>query len=122
MRETVGHQVRRLLCEGVFFCFFFLVAAAVDLTIDNHFVVTRYLRDLGNAELMELGGALGLRYPHLQQMTSLKNQIVAAWLNKEDNVVTVSGPPSWANLARALRNIDQNGIANTIETSVFCTL
>lgn len=79
-------------------------------------MVKRYLRDLGSDELMDLGGALGLRYPNLKRMTPLISEMVAAWLKREDNVIAVSGPPSWANLTQALRDIGQNGIANTIET------
>ena len=90
--------------------------SAPGLTINDHFAVTRHLTNLGNAELMTLGGALGLHYPHLQRMAPLMNELVAAWLKSEDSVVAVSGPPSWASLTQALRIIGQNGIATNIET------
>ena len=86
------------------------------LTISNHFAVTRCLTDLGNAELMSLGGALGLHYPHLQRMAPLMEELISSWLRSEDSVIAVGGPPSWASLAQALRSIGQNGIANNIET------
>ena len=57
---------------------------APGLTISDHSVVTSYLKDLGNAELMTLGGALGLDYPHLQRMAPLMSEMVAAWLRSED--------------------------------------
>ena len=82
--------------------------------MDDHFVVTRRLKDLGNAELMKLGGALGLQYPSLQRMSNLMNEVVAAWLNEKDHVLTVSGPPSWGSLARALEDIDQHSLAHRL--------
>ena len=91
---------------------------AAGLTIADHFVVTRCLIDLGDAELKSLGGGLGLHYPHLQRMAPLMDEMVAAWLNSEDSVVSTSGPPSWTSLVQALRRIGQNGIANTIETGL----
>ena len=89
------------------------------LTTDDHFVVKRSLKDLGNAELMNLGGALGLQYPSLQRMSSLMNEVVAAWLSEKDHVLTVSGPPSWGSLAQALENIDQHGLARRIREGMF---
>ena len=91
-------------------------APPAQLDVDDLPIVKRYLRDLGRDELIDLGVELGLRYPNIQLMTSLKNEMVTAWLKSEDNVVRISGPPSWASLAGALRNINQNGIANTIDT------
>ena len=41
------------------------------------------------------------------------NDMVAAWLNGEDDVVT---PPTWATLVEALREIGQNGVADNIQT------
>ena len=72
---------------------------------------------------MDLDGALGLRYSSLQWMSSvIINEVVAAWLNEKDHVLTVSGPPSWGSLARALEDIDQHGLAHRIleGTSIVC--
>ena len=46
----------------------------------DHCFVTRHLRDLSNEELMDLGGALGLRYSNLRRMSPLLEEMVAAWL------------------------------------------
>ena len=92
-----------------------LAAPPAQLNVDDLPIVKRYLCDLGRDELIDLGVELGLRYPNLQLMTSLKNEMVTAWLKSEDNVVRFSGPPCWASLVRALRNINQNGIASKIE-------
>ena len=100
---------------------FFLPAER--LTIDDHFVVTRRLKDLNNKELISLGGALGLQYPSLKRMSSLMNEVVCAWLSGKDRVLTVSGPPSWDSLACALEEIDQHGLAQRIrEGTTTCCL
>ncbi len=82
----------------------------------HHFTITKCLRNLGNEELMALGGALGLFYPHLKRMSAstFMGDMLAAWLNSEDNVVAASGYPSWTSLINALENIEQHGIAQTI--------
>ncbi len=81
----------------------------------DHYAVTKHLRDFRSADLMELGGALGLYYPHLRNMNPLMEEMVAAWLNKEDNVFSVSGDPSWTSLTKALRNTNHLGTAKKIE-------
>ena len=80
----------------------------------DHYTVTRHLRNLGNDELIRVGEALGLYYPHLRRMSPLLEEMVAAWLNREDNVLSASGDPSWSSLIKALRDINQPGIAGTI--------
>ena len=82
------------------------------LTMADHYAVTKHLRQLSNLDLIGVGGALGLYYPHLRKMNPLLEELVAAWLNREDNV---SGDPSWASLIKALRDINQPGIAQKIE-------
>ena len=77
----------------------------------DHYVVTRHLRDLSNEELMDLGGALGLRYSNLRNMKPLLNEMVAAWLMRKDNVLSATGDPSWTSLIQALQDINQPGIA-----------
>ena len=82
------------------------------LTIDDLFPVKKYLKDLSHEELIELGIALGLRYPHLRNMSRpILNEMVAAWLNGEDNVLSATGPPSWDSLRQALKGINQPGIS-----------
>ena len=63
---------------------------------------------------MNLGGALGLSYPKMKKMEPLCEDMVAAWLNKEDNVSKKSGEPSWESLKEALKKIGQTGLADTI--------
>ena len=77
--------------------------------------MSEQLRPLLTEDLIRLGLALGLYYPHLHNMSrSLRNEMVAAWLNGEDNVLTATGDPSWASLIKALRAIDQPGIASKV--------
>ena len=66
-------------------------------------------------QLISLGGELGLHYPTLEKMTPLLAKMVAAWLQRQDNVMAASGDPSWSSLIRALRKINQGGVASEIE-------
>ena len=80
----------------------------------DHFKVTTFLGNLDKNDLKKLGGALGLSYPKLRNMEPLCEDMVAAWLNKEDHVTEVSGEPSWKSLKEALQVIGQTGLANKI--------
>ena len=83
-----------------------------QLTISDLFEVKKQLRNLGKQDIINLGLALGLLYPHLDIMDNKLNDMVSAWLNREDNV---KFPPSWAVLIQALRDISHTGIADDIE-------
>ena len=89
-----------------------------SVTMADHYTITKCLRNLGNEDIIELGEALGLYYPHLRKMDRLLKDMVAAWLNREDNVLSASGDPSWASLIKALQDIDQQGIAKKIAEGV----
>ena len=90
------------------------------LTMADHFAVTEHLRDLCNeSDLIRLGGALGLYYPHLRRMNPFLEELVAAWLNRRDNVLSASGDPTWVSLIKALQDIDQPGIAQKIEQGMY---
>ena len=62
-----------------------------------------------------LGGALGLLYPTLQKMTTFPDDVVAAWLNRQDEVLQHSGEPTWSTLEDALRKIGQTGLAEDVK-------
>ena len=47
-------------------------------------------------------------------MTSFPDEVVAAWLNRQDNVLKHSGEPTWSTLEEALRKIGQTGLAEDI--------
>ena len=72
---------------------------------------------------IDLGLALGLHYPTLQKIDNEKRgkvnscmrEMLAAWLQKQDNVSQV-GAPSWSVLQTALRKIEENELADTIPT------
>ena len=90
-----------------------------DLTMTDHYAITKHLRDLSNEDLMDLGGALGLCYSHLRNMCRpLLGEMVAAWLKREDNVLSATGEPSWASLVQALTDIHQLGIAKDISDGI----
>ena len=82
--------------------------------MDDHYLISRQLNDLGRGELLSLGGALGLHRPKMKRMDDLLGDMVAAWLNAEDNVLRASGPPCWASLVQALEDIQLHGIASNI--------
>ena len=84
---------------------------------NDHHNVCQSLKDLSHQDLIELGGALGISYPKLVRMINLPAEMVAAWLNREDNVLQQSGEPTWGGLADALQKIRQTGIADDIRKS-----
>ena len=63
--------------------------------------------------IRRLGVALGLHYPKLSDMKSTE-EMVEAWLNREYNVLSKSGTPTWSTLASALDAIGQTGIAEDV--------
>lgn len=63
-----------------------------------------------------MGGALGLNYPKMLRMKTLPDDMVAAWLMQEDNVIETSGSPSWDSLAEALELTGQTGLAHKIKS------
>ena len=85
------------------------------LSTADHFEICRYLKDLDDDDLIELGTALGLLFPNLKKMKKLPQDMVQAWINKKDNVLKVSGVPSWNSLITALEKINQNGVAATLK-------
>ena len=80
----------------------------------NLFEITQYLNDLNNEQLVNLGGALGLHFPTLQRMKDLPNDMVAAWLLRQEDVLKTSGEPTYERLAKALGEIGQNGLAKDV--------
>ena len=68
-----------------------------------------------------LGLQLGILYPTLEKIKEdnrekvepCKKAMIAAWLNKQDNVLKI-GVPSWTVLKAALRKIKENAIADQI--------
>lgn len=83
--------------------------------IADHFEITPYLESLSEEIVVQLGGVLGLSYNKFQKMKTYPDDMVAAWLRREDGVLTKSGEPSWRMLVKALRTIHQEGIARNIE-------
>ena len=67
------------------------------------------------SDIILLGQALGLLRSKLRRLKRLPDEMIDAWLRQEDDVLTESGPPTWKSLCKALREIDQNGIANEIK-------
>ena len=51
-------------------------------------------------------------------MNNILDDMTAAWLNKEDNVLEKSGEPTWSRLVEALEKIEQKGVAEDILRNV----
>ena len=73
------------------------------------------MENLDSEKLRDLGEALGLHYPKLRRMINVLDEMTAAWLNKEDNVLHKGGEPSWSRLVEALEKIGQVGVAEDIK-------
>ena len=73
------------------------------------------LNDLDNQQIIQVGLALGMNYAKLRRMSSLPGDMVAAWLRREDDVLGVSGAPTWKTLSEALKDVGQNGLATKIQ-------
>ena len=60
---------------------------------------------------------------NLEKMQNLPDDMVKAWLRKEDRVKEKSGDPlTWRVLVAALQKIGQNGVADDILTNQVCLL
>ena len=86
--------------------------------IDDHFDVTSYLLDFGQADIYNLGLTLGLNHLRLKRMKdsdTFRDDMIAAWLQREDQV-TRRGVPTWRTLVKALRDrrVNQTGVADRI--------
>lgn len=80
--------------------------------------ITDYLLELEKKHIYDLGLVLGLRQKKvkdLEQSDSFLDDVISAWLRKEDQV-TKKGIPSWKVLVNALkhRRVNQIGIAESI--------
>lgn len=84
------------------------------------YTISTYLRDLSNSQLKSLGYALGLHHPNVSRMDPehLCYELVAAWLNRVDDVRTRC-PPTWSNLVKALENNSYIGIAEDVKRERF---
>ena len=94
--------------------FVFVLSFVAQLTVDDLFEVTQYLGTLLPEDLIRLGLALGLQYNNLKMMNPLREDMVSAWLNQQDNVMKKSGKPTWKSLMKALETIGHGGLAQKI--------
>ena len=77
---------------------------------DDHFEVVTYLKHLESSHLVQLGGELGLNYSNLKRMDGsqdMADQVVHAWLLRQDKVLVTSGIPTYESLAIALGKMDK---------------
>lgn len=83
---------------------------------DDHFAVTEFLLGLEKDHIYHLGLVLGLNQGRVKNMmdssTTFLDDVIAAWLRREDQVRETT----WVNLVKALRHprLNQTGIADKI--------
>ena len=87
----------------------------------DHYDITTYLRELETCHIFRLGGALGLHYTNLKKMRSPLDDMVEAWLRRDDSVLK-KGPPTWKSLVKALIETNHNGIADKIKQDKKLTM
>ena len=81
----------------------------------HHYKISSCLLDLDNQQIVQVGLALGMNYAKLKRMRSLPGDMVAAWLRREDDVLEVSGVPTWKVLSEVLKDTGQTGLAMKIQ-------
>ena len=81
----------------------------------DHATICEYLKDIDRRELIQLGGTLGLDFSKIRRMQYIPEDMIAAWLRREDNVLERSGEPTWKSLIHCLQKIGQKGVAKSIE-------
>ena len=87
----------------------------IGLDVSDWATICGYLHQMDQPQIHLLGGELGLIVFNLEKMQTLPNDMVKAWLRKEDKVKEKSGDPlTWNILVKALQTIGQDGIADDI--------
>ena len=87
----------------------------IIIGMKHHYEISSCLLDLDSQQIIQVGLALGMNYAKLKRMRSLPGDMVAAWLRKEDDVLEVSGVPTWKVLSEALKDTGQTGLAMKIQ-------
>ena len=87
----------------------------IGLDVSDWATICGYLHKMNRSQIHRLGGELGLIVFNLEEMQTLPDDMVKAWLRKEDKVKEKSGDPlTWNILVKTLHKIGQNGIADDI--------
>lgn len=82
--------------------------------------MAEYLRDLDDDSLYKAAVRVGITAANAKRMlrhsVSLCDEVVSAWLSRQDNV-PAQCPPSWRNLEQVLRHrhVGQTGVANRLK-------
>ena len=120
----------RTLSEYMYTCIYYMCedecvecdsdTPPLPAAIDDLFEVKMTLQGIAD-NWKKLGLALGLLYSTLKKISTYPNmtidncvmEMLAAWLQKEDNVPQ-KGVPSWSVLQAALRRLGENELAHRI--------
>ena len=84
--------------------------------MNDHDDICSVLKNLGPRQVTVLGEALGISYTKLMKMEDCLRlqEMVHAWINREDDVIRKCGEPTWNKLMAKLKDIGQSGIAEDI--------
>ena len=82
----------------------------------THRAVRKFLKDLSNTQLREVGLELGLKNVRLKKMEKdcMLDDMLDSWLREDDDVTETSGCPSWQGLVKALKEAGCTGVAAKI--------
>jgi len=110
--------LNRLCCNFRAIIQIFLYSTFLYIDLDDLMDITDYLLEFNETQIYHLGLVLGLRYTtmvEIKQSPTFRDDMIAAWLAKKDDVGKKGGP-TWRNLANAMRHkrLTQNGLADRI--------
>lgn len=97
----------------------YISAFVLHIGESDVFEVCEYLHGLDKRSMFSLGLCLGLSYAKVENMLqsqTYREDIVAAWIQRQDQVLKKTGAPTWQTLVKALENpqVGQGGIASDI--------
>ena len=83
----------------------------------HHQQVVGYLQEIGTDKLIDLGLTLGLSRMDLKRSLpkELVGDLVTSWIRRDNDVLDVSGAPTWRSLAKALLRVKLTGISLDIQ-------
>lgn len=86
----------------------------------SHYKITPYLKTIKTEDLVDLGAALGLNRVKLKNThpNELVGELISSWIRKDNEVLSVSGEPTWRVLAKKLKEVGKNGVAQDIQKDI----
>ncbi|MCL1080157.1 hypothetical protein D5R81_19150 [Parashewanella spongiae] len=115
--ETLGHNLQEKLERGEILPN--VSPLDYELTIKELPLIVERLKEILPENISYLGVGLGINLSVLNSSQADNNQllcqVVQRWLSKNDEVMTLSGLPTWRRLIEQLNKVDENFIAHNLE-------